>query len=150
NMISTTRTIFPLATAVIMLLTLYAGMASAQGLNIEKSVFGTAPDGQTVDMYTLTNRRGMQVNLITFGARIQAIKVPDKNGQLVDVALGFKKLDGYLENNPYMGATIGRYANRIAGGKFKLDGKTFSLAQNDGPNNLHGGPDGFYVKNWQA
>jgi aldose 1-epimerase len=129
---------------------LVMGTASAHCLSIAKKPFGKTPKGQTVEMYTLTNRNGMQVNIITYGARIQAIKVPDKNGKPADVALGFDNVEGYIKNNPYMGATIGRYANRIANAKFTLDGQTYHLAKNNGPNNLHGGPKGFYVHVWQA
>ena len=129
-----------------------AGTAAAQttSLSITQSAFGNTPDGQKVAAYTLTNRRGMQVDIITFGARIQAIKVPNKNGEMADVALGFDDVKGYIDLNPYMGATIGRYANRIANARFKLGGKSYPLAANNGPNNLHGGPEGFDQRVWQA
>ncbi|NNC22782.1 galactose mutarotase [Salinisphaera sp. USBA-960] len=124
--------------------------ASAAGLNVDKSQFDETPDGKKVTRYQLTNRNGMQVSLIDFGARIQALKVPNKNGDLADVVLGFNDVSGYINKNKYMGATIGRYANRIANGEFKLNGKTYELPVNNGPNSLHGGNQGFDQQLWQA
>src|SRR5579863_2597392 len=120
-------------------------------LSVTESPFGTMPDGQKVEMYRLRNAEGMEVDMITYGARVQAIKVPDKNGKIDDIALGFDDMKGYLgPDDPYFGATIGRYANRIAKGKFALDGKTYSLPVNNGPNSLHGGTTGFDKKVWAA
>ncbi|HET7313540.1 aldose epimerase family protein [Salinisphaera sp.] len=125
--------------------------AGGTHLAVTVSSFGNTPQGQPVDRYHLSNRNGMSVDIITFGARVQAIRVPGKNGQVVDVALGYDNVKAYTESGrSYMGATIGRYANRIAGGKFTLNGKTYHLAQNNGPNNLHGGPIGFDQHVWQA
>jgi aldose 1-epimerase len=112
--------------------------------------FGTMPDGQTVEVYTLTNAGGMQVRAITYGAIIQAIRLPDRAGRLTDVTLGFDSLSGYLCDSPYFGAVVGRYANRIARGRFTLDGRTYRLATNNGPNALHGGVKGFDKVVWRA
>ncbi|MGN8160207.1 aldose epimerase family protein [Salinisphaera sp. SWV1] len=119
-------------------------------LAVTESDFGKTPQGQEVKRYQLTNRNGMSVDIITFGARIQSIKVPDKDGNVADVALGFDNVEGYIHKNQYMGATIGRYANRIANGQFTLDGHTYNLPKNNGPNTLHGGPEGFQQQVWQA
>jgi aldose 1-epimerase len=117
---------------------------------IEKDVFGTMPDGTVVDRYTLTNGRGMRVRVITYGGILQSIEVPDRHGRAGNVALGFDNLTDYVERNPYFGCITGRYANRIAGGKFTLDGTEHQLAVNDGPNHLHGGEAGFDKRVWQA
>ena len=115
-----------------------------------RAPFGRIPDGNSVDVFTLTNPGGMQVRAITYGAILQAIRVPDRAGQLSDVALGFDDLDGYLKSSPYFGAVVGRYANRIAKGRFTLDGKTYTLTVNNGPNTLHGGVTGFDKVVWEA
>lgn len=118
---------------------------------IKMTIFGKMPDGQVVHLYTLTNSHGMQVGLINYGARIASVVVPDRNGHMADVVLGYDNLEGYLsEKDPFFGATVGRYANRIADGKFKLDGVEYKLPINDGPNTLHGGPQGFDKKVWTA
>jgi aldose 1-epimerase len=111
-------------------------------LSVTESPFGTMPDGRKVEMFHLKNASGMEVDVITYGGAVQSIKVPDKNGKIEDVALGFDNLDDYLHTDTYFGALIGRYGNRIAKGKFTLDGKTYSLPINNGPNTLHGGPEG--------
>ena len=108
------------------------------------------PDGQKVEMYHLKNASGMEVDIITYSGAVQAIKVPDKNGKIEDVALGFDNLNGYLKTDTFFGALIGRYANRIAKGEFALDGKTYHLPINNAPNTLHGGPKGFNTKVWAA
>lgn len=115
---------------------------------IKMTIFGKMPDGQTVHLYTMTNRKGMQVAVTSYGARIVSILVPDRHGKTADVVLGFDNLAGYLGNDPYFGATIGRYANRIANGKFTLDGVEYHLPINDGPNSLHGGTQGFDKRVW--
>lgn len=112
--------------------------------------FGKTKDGQEVNVHTLTNLKGMRVKLIDYGATLISVETPDKNGKLANVTLSFPALDGYLQRHPYFGSTVGRYANRIAGGKFSLDGKTYTLATNNGPNHLHGGRVGFDAKLWQA
>jgi len=101
-------------------------------------------------VYTFTNAHGLEVRAITYGGIIVSLKVPDKTGHLDDVALGYDSLAGYIENPTYFGAIIGRYGNRIAGAKFTLDGKTYSLAANNGPNSLHGGLHGFNKALWTA
>ena len=95
-----------------------------------------------MDLYTLTNSKGHSVSITTWGAIITSIKVPDKSGALGDVVLGFDTLDGYLGKHPFFGAIVGRYGNRIGGAQFALDGKTYTLAKNDGANTLHGGAEG--------
>ncbi|HME00063.1 MAG TPA: aldose epimerase family protein [Terriglobia bacterium] len=107
-------------------------------------------DGQTIDLYTLTNKNGVQVGIINYGGRVVSIRVPDRQGQMADVVLGFDNGDGYLGANPYFGAIVGRYANRIAKGRFTLDGVDYKLAQNDGPNSLHGGVKGFDKVLWKT
>jgi aldose 1-epimerase len=117
---------------------------------IEKSPFGKTPDGQDVDLYVLTNANGMKVKIITYGGIITEIWAPDKNGKLADVVLGHDNLKGYLDGHPYFGAIVGRVANRVAKGKFTLDGKEYSLAVNNGPNSLHGGKKGFDKVVWKV
>jgi len=117
---------------------------------VTKEAFGTTRDGKSVDLYTLTNAHGIKVRAITYGGIIISLRVPDKNGQFDDVVLGYDNLDGYLTASPYFGAIIGRYGNRIANGKFTLEGVEYSLPKNDGPNSLHGGLKGFDKAVWQA
>jgi aldose 1-epimerase len=134
---------------------LLGGCASVAGLdkskmNIVKTPFGTTKGGQPVDLYTLTNARGHVVKITTYGGTIVNLLVPDKAGQLEDVVLGFDTLRDYEERSPFFGCLTGRYANRIAKGKFTLDGQTYSLAVNNGPNHLHGGKVGFDKAVWKA
>ena len=117
---------------------------------IARSGFGKLPDGTTVEQYTLTNSHGAFCKIITYGGIITELQVPDKNGELGDVVVGFDNLEQYLAGHPYFGAITGRFANRIAKGKFMLDGKTYSLAINNGPNALHGGLKGFDKVVWKA
>ena len=119
-------------------------------VSIEKSEFGTTPDGGKVDRYTLKNSTGMTVDIITYGGIILSIKVPNKEGISEDVVLGYNNLDQYMESSPYFGAIIGRYGNRIAKGKFSLDGMEYSLDVNNGENHLHGGIKGFDKVIWKA
>jgi aldose 1-epimerase len=122
--------------------------ADLQG-QVTKQPFGKTPDGTPVDVYTLKNG-ALEARIITYGGIVISLKVPDKSGKSADVVLGYDSLDGYLVKGPYFGAIIGRYGNRIAGGKFALDGKTYSIPPNDGPNALHGGPRGFDKVVWKA
>jgi aldose 1-epimerase len=117
---------------------------------ITKSKFGTQPDGTLVEQYTLPGGNGAFCKIITYGGIITEFHVPDKSGRLANVVLGFDNLEQYLGPHPYFGAIIGRFGNRIAKGKFTLDGKTYSLAINNGPNSLHGGLKGFDKVVWQA
>jgi aldose 1-epimerase len=117
---------------------------------MQKQPFGKTNDGRAVDLYTLTNQKGMEVAITNFGGIIVALKVPDRKGKIDDVVLGYDALDGYLLNKAFFGAIIGRYGNRIAHGKFTLDGKTYSLPKNDGDNTLHGGPEAFNKRLWSA
>ena len=117
---------------------------------VEKTAFGKAPDGQNVDLYVLTNSNGAQVSITNFGGIVVSLKVPDKAGKLGDVVLGYDSLDGYVKDTAYLGALIGRYGNRIAHGKFSIDGVAYTLAKNNGENSLHGGLKGFNKMVWQA
>jgi aldose 1-epimerase len=117
---------------------------------IQRSTFGRMPDGQSVELYTLTNRQGMQVMITNYGGRVVKLIIPDRQGNMADVVLGFDDLQGYLGNNPFFGALVGRYANRIGNAHFKLDGVEYKLETNDGKNSLHGGSQGFDKKVWKA
>jgi len=119
-------------------------------VNIEETVYGQMPDGRDVHLYTMTNSNGMRVKLTDYGAITVGVEVPDSDGNLADVTLGYDTLEGWLGSTSYFGATVGRYANRIAKGKFELDGKTYRLATNDGENHLHGGIKGFDKRLWDA
>jgi len=115
-----------------------------------KRAFGKTGDGKQVDLYVLTNKNGVEVDITNFGAAVVSLKVPDRRGKTDDVVLGYDDLDGYLHDKSYFGATVGRYANRIAHGKFTLNGTTYTLAKNDGENHLHGGVRGFNKVVWEA
>ncbi len=115
-----------------------------------RSSFGQLPDGRSVEEYTFSNAHGVEVRAITYGAIITVIRTPDRAGHSDDIVLGFDSLAGYLGNSPYFGAVVGRYANRIARGEFTLDGVTYHLAKNNGPNSLHGGIRGFDKVFWGA
>jgi aldose 1-epimerase len=119
-------------------------------VTIEKSDFGTTPDGQSVEKYTLKNSKGMTVDIITYGGIITNWTAPNKDGKYQDVVLGYNSLDEYIKSTPYFGALIGRYGNRIAKGKFSLDGTEYQLTVNDGQNHLHGGDKGFDKVVWTA
>jgi aldose 1-epimerase len=118
--------------------------------SVEKARFGQLPDGTGVDLYTLTNAHGLVAKVTNYGTIITELHVPDRHGQAGDVVLGFDNLDQYLKGHPCFGCTVGRVANRIAKGRFTLDGKTYTLAINNGPNHLHGGLKGFDKARWQA
>ena len=119
-------------------------------VSIEKKEYGTTADGKNVDRYILKNQKGMEVNIITYGGIITSLKVPNKAGVSEEVVIGFNDLEQYQKDNPYFGALIGRFGNRIAKGKFTLDGKEYQLPINNAPNSLHGGPEGFHRRVWTA
>ncbi len=135
------------------LLTAAAGLLRTQpSSNVKKESFGKAPDGSEVFLYTLRNASGMEVKITNYGGTITQVLVPDRNGKADDVAFGFERLEGYTQatNTAYFGATVGRYANRIAHGTFTLDGHTYHIPTNDGPNALHGGTVGFNKRVWDV
>ncbi|HET7519882.1 MAG TPA: aldose epimerase family protein [Actinomycetes bacterium] len=141
-----------LAAAAVGLLGVSTSDAHGSGgqLEVRSEPFGTK-DGTAVHRYVLTNSRGMEVKLITYGGAIQSLRVPDRRGRLANITLGFSDLKGYLNpDNPYFGCITGRYANRIARGRFTLDGVTSELATNNPPNHLHGGNVGFDKRIWYA
>lgn len=117
---------------------------------IVREPFGETADGKAVDLYRLTNANGMEVAITTYGGIVVKLTAPDRQDNYADVVLGFDKLEGYLAGHPYFGAIVGRYGNRIAKGKFTLDGKQYTLATNNGENALHGGLVGFDKKVWRA
>lgn len=119
-------------------------------MSIELSQFGKTNEGKVVEMYTVTNKNGACMKLITYGAILQSLLVPDRNGELADVVHGFDTLEPYFVNEPNFGATIGRHANRIGGAAFELNGVRYELDKNDGNNNLHGGFDGYHKRVWSA
>ena len=119
-------------------------------IKIMKEAFGKTKDGVAVDCYTLRNHNGVEMQVITYGATVISLKVPDQNGKFDDVVLGFDTLPDYETKSPFFGCVVGRYGNRIAKGKFSLNGVTYQLATNNGPNHLHGGIKGFDKQVWQA
>ncbi|MHA6719081.1 aldose epimerase family protein [Sphingomonas sp. RS6] len=122
--------------------------ATAFAGDATRANFGTLPDGRAVEAITLTNSHGMRATIINYGAILQSLSVPDRAGKSEDVTLGYNDMKGYLVAPNYFGATVGRYANRIKGATFAIDGKTYTLAKNNGPNALHGGPQGFDKRLW--
>jgi aldose 1-epimerase len=125
---------------------------SAQAMRgtIRKQSFGKTASGEAIDLYSLSNKKGMEVSITNFGATVVALRVPDRAAKPADVVLGFDTLEGYENGKSYFGATVGRYANRIGGGTFSIDGKTYTLPKNNGNNTLHGGIIGFNKKVWKA
>ena len=124
------------------------GVSQSHG-SLQRMDFGKTPDGTPVELFVLKNGK-MTAKVMTYGAILTELHVPDRDGKMADVVLGFDTLAPYLAGHPHFGATTGRVANRIAGGKFTLDGKEFKLAVNNGPNSLHGGLKGFDKKVWKA
>jgi len=119
-------------------------------MDVSKEVFGKLADGRKVELYTLTNANGARARIMTYGAIVVSLEMPDRNGKLDDVTLGFDNLEGYLAGHPYFGAVVGRYGNRIGKAQFVLNGLTYRLAKNDGENHLHGGVKGFDKVLWKA
>lgn len=139
-------------TAILASATLLAALpvaASAADHSIVQTSFGRT-EGRDIELYTLTNPHGIEARIMTYGAAIVSLRTPDRDGHLGNIVLGFDTLAPYLAGVPYFGATVGRYANRIAGARFVLDGKSYELARNDGPNSLHGGARGFDKRVWLA
>lgn len=124
--------------------------AAEKESNVKSEPFGTLPDGTKITQYTLRNGDGISVSIINYGGILTEVNVPGRDGKTANVTLGFDKLDGYLGPDPYFGALVGRYGNRIAKGKFTLEGKTYTLATNNGENHLHGGKVGFNDRVWKA
>jgi aldose 1-epimerase len=124
-----------------------SGLQAEAKSKMQKQSFGKTEDGQPVDLYILTNKNGMEAAITNYGGTVVSLKVPDRNGKFEDVVLGYDNLDGYATGKAYIGATVGRYANRIAHATFTLDGTTYTLAKNDGDNHLHGG---FNKRVWTA
>lgn len=124
--------------------------AAAQSGSTTKTSFGKTADGEPVDLYLLKNKNGVEAATTTYGGAVVSLKVPDRNGKLGDVVLGYDSLEGYENDKAYLGAIVGRYGNRIAHAQFILDGKTYSLAKNNGENSLHGGIKGFNKAVWTA
>jgi aldose 1-epimerase len=127
-----------------------AAERSPRMTKIQEEEFGKMPDGRTVKRYTLKNRNGVIAKVMEYGAILTELWVPDKNGRSATVVCGFDNLDQYLQGHPFFGATTGRYANRIANGRFTLQGKEYKLATNNGPNHLHGGLKGFDKQLWRS
>lgn len=119
-------------------------------MKIETSSFGKTPDGDDVTLYTCTNTNGLVLKMIDYGAIVVSVETPDRDGKLANITQGFDSLAGYIERHPYFGATVGRFCNRIAKGKFTLDGKEYTLATNNEPNHLHGGEKGFDKCMWKG
>ncbi len=128
----------------------FANVNQRSKARIEKHPFGKLADGTLVDLYTLTNKNGLQAQITNYGGAVVALKTPDRHGQLGDIVLGYDEPNGYAQGSSYFGVLIGRYANRIARGKFTLAGVEYQLAQNNGVNHLHGGPLGFHKVVWEA
>lgn len=126
------------------------GTGAAPVPTVASAHFGTLATGEPVTVFTLANGNDMEVRVLDYGAAIQSIRVPDRDGRVADVTLGYDDLGGYLNDRFYMGVVAGRYANRIADGRFTIDGRTYRLARNNGPNHLHGGVRGFDKVRWRA
>src|SRR5262245_60959942 len=116
---------------------------AAPKATVTTASFGKLPDGTSLELFTLTNAKGTRVRVTNYGGIITSLEVADRTGQLGDVVLGYDTIDGYLKYSPYFGSIVGRYGNRIAKGRFTIDGQTYKLAVNNGPNHLHGGIKGF-------
>lgn len=124
--------------------------ATPQSGSTTKKAFGKTPDGQPLDLYVLTAKGGAEASITNYGGAVVSLKVPDRNGKLADVVLGYDNADGYVNDKSFFGALVGRYGNRIGHAQFVLDGKTYTLAKNNGENSLHGGLKGFNKAVWTA
>ena len=137
-------------TGALLMTTLATTHPTPQPGSTNKKPFGKTADGQQVDLYVLTNKSGAEAAITTFGGAVVSLKVPDRNGKLADVVLGYDSAEGYVADKSYFGALVGRYGNRIGHAQFTLDGKTYTLAKNNGENTLHGGIKGFNKAVWSA
>jgi aldose 1-epimerase len=124
--------------------------ATPQSGSTTKKSFGKTPDGQPVDLYVLTAKGGAEASITNYGGAVVSLKAPDRNGKLADVVLGYDNAEGYVNDKSFFGALVGRYGNRIGHAQFALDGKTYTLAKNNGENSLHGGIKGFNKAVWTA
>ncbi|HEV2700923.1 MAG TPA: aldose epimerase family protein [Steroidobacteraceae bacterium] len=140
---------FAMARRLVALILALAVATDALAGGAQRSAFGTLPDGVAIEAVTLTNGHGIRARIISYGATLQSLEAPDRNGHSADVALGYDDLAGYVDKPNYYGATIGRFANRIAGARFSLDGKQYQLSRNDKNNSLHGGAKGFDKRVWK-
>jgi aldose 1-epimerase len=140
----------PTSAALTLCVPLMSLSSMAAAADYARSSFGTLADGRTVEAITLTNSHGVTAQIMALGASVQSLTVPDRSGKMADVALGYANLADYLSKPQYFGATVGRFANRIANGRFALDGKTYQLARNNGPNSLHGGVRGLDKVLWKV
>src|SRR5882672_2331152 len=129
---------------------LFCGFGGKGKATLKKEDFGKTKDGQSVEIYALTNANGVEARITTYGGIMVSLKTPDRAGKLDDIVLGFDTLDGYLKGHPFFGAIAGRYANRIAKGRFTLGGVEYKLDVNNGENHLHGGIVGFDKVVWNA
>ena len=127
-----------------------AALKGGIAMDVFKGAFGTLPDGRGVEVYTLVNKNGLKARLTDYGATLVELTAPDRDGRFGDIVLGFDSLEGYLKSSPYFGCIVGRYGNRIAKGRFTLDGVEYELATNNGANHLHGGIVGFDKVLWTA
>ena len=141
---------FTIFTGALIMTTLAPAGAMPQSGSTTKKSFGKTPDGQAVDLYVLTNKSGAEASIINYGGAVVSLKVPDRSGKLADIVLGYDNMDGYLGDKSFFGALIGRYGNRIGHAQFVIDGKTYTLAKNNGENSLHGGVKGFNRAVWTA
>lgn len=136
------------------LIVMSASISSPASSGLSEALYGKMPDGREVKIYTLTNSSGMEAKVTEYGAILVSLKVPDKEGKLADITHGYDTLEGWLGNSSYFGATVGRFGNRIANGKFTLDGKDYALLTNNDPGGLpcalHGGKEGFCKKLWKG
>src|SRR5262245_12553622 len=143
-------------TGIVSMLTLCAAITLLGGIDdrgkasVSKENFGKTPDGQAVEIYTLTNANGVEAKITTYGAIVVSLKTPDRDGKLDDIVLGFANLDGYLKDHSYFGATICRFGNRLGKPMFTFNGTAYKLTDNNDENTLHGGLKGFDKVVWKA
>src|SRR5713226_6499270 len=142
--------LFTIFSGALLMTTLAPIGATPQPGSTTKKSFGKTPGGQAVDLYVLTNKSGAEASITNYGGAVVSLKVPDRNGKLADVVLGYDTADGYVNDKSFFGALVGRYGNRIGHAQFTLDGKTYTLAKNNGENSLHGGIKGFNKAVWTA